>query len=81
MIYNSQNLPNFSKVLNFGKVLNIALLLFAFLLTTLSPTGIFPYSLREVYVKPYVLKALPIILIWIKIWYEQIRFEQLSVKD
>lgn len=51
---------------------NIILFANAFILTTLSPTDIFPGYLREEFVKPYVLKAFPCILIWIKIIYNMI---------
>lgn len=43
------------------------LFLAAMAFTSLSPTDIFPADLRESWVKPYVLKAVPCILIWIKI--------------
>ncbi|MEG1934780.1 MAG: glycosyltransferase 87 family protein, partial [Rikenellaceae bacterium] len=52
------------------KKLNIALLVFAILLTSLSPTDIFPKSIRINYIYPYALKALPCVLIWFKICYE-----------
>jgi hypothetical protein len=52
--------------------LNIILIASAFILTTLSPTDIFPRYLREEFVKPYTLKAFPCILIWIKIIYEML---------
>jgi hypothetical protein len=52
--------------------LNIILFTSAFILTTLSPTDIFPKYLREEFVKPYVLKAFPCILIWIKTIYDLI---------
>ncbi|MBL7774421.1 MAG: DUF2029 domain-containing protein [Saprospiraceae bacterium] len=37
----------------------------AFLLASVSPTDIFPRQLREQIVQPYVLKAVPCIIIWI----------------
>lgn len=49
---------------------DIALLIFAFILTSLSPGDLFPRVIREAYVKPYSLKALPVVLIWIKLCYE-----------
>ena len=49
------------------KTENVILLILAFLLTILSPTDIFPKSIRDNYVAPYALKALPCILIWFKI--------------
>jgi Glycosyltransferase family 87 len=45
----------------------IALFVFAFLLTSLSPSDIFPKFLKEAYIKPYSLKALPCVFIWISI--------------
>lgn len=47
-----------------------ALLIFALLLTSLSPSDLFPKFIRENYIKPYALKALPCVLIWFKICYE-----------
>jgi len=59
--------------------LNIGLLVLAILLTSLSPTDIFPSFLRNEYVIPFTLKALPCILIWMKIIYDMIRMEN-SIK-
>ena len=56
-----------------NNTLNFVLFLSAFILTSLSPTDIFPRYLREEFVKPYVLKAFPCILIWIKIIYDMIK--------
>ena len=36
----------------------------AFVLVSLSPTDVFPRVLREQIVQPFVLKALPCILLW-----------------
>ena len=52
--------------------LNIILFTFAFILTTLSPTNLFPRFLREEYVTLYALKVFPCILIWLKIIYDMI---------
>ena len=49
--------------------LNLFLFIFAMILTSFSPTDIFPKFLREQYVKPYALKVLPCIFIWIDITY------------
>ena len=49
---------------------DVALLVFAFVLSSLSPSDLFPRSLREVYVLPYALKALPPTLIWLRLSYE-----------
>ena len=58
--------------------LNIALFALAFLLTSLSPTDIFPRFIRNEYIKPFTLKALPCILIWFKIIYDMIVFKENS---
>ncbi len=44
----------------------------AILLTSLSPSDLFPKPIRKAWVEPYVLKALPCILIWGKILYEMV---------
>ena len=49
---------------------DVALMVFAFVLSSLSPSDLFPRSLREVYVLPYALKALPPTLIWLRLSYE-----------
>lgn len=49
---------------------DLFLLIFAFILTSLSPSDLFPKYLREHYVYPYALKALPCVLIWVKLVYE-----------
>jgi hypothetical protein len=54
--------------------LNIILFVAAFVLTSLSPTDLFPRYLREEFVKPYNLKVFPCILIWLKIVYDMIVF-------
>jgi hypothetical protein len=50
--------------------LNTILFILAFILVSLSPTDIFPRYIRDMYVFPYALKALPCILIWFKIIYD-----------
>jgi hypothetical protein len=50
--------------------LNNVLLFSAVVLTVLSPTDLFPRSLREELIVPYVLKAVPCMLIWCKLTYE-----------
>jgi len=50
--------------------MNIFLIIFALVLTSLSPTDLFPKVIRDTYVVPYALKALPALLIWIVIQYK-----------
>ena len=59
-------------VISEKNTMNIMLFGSACLLTTLSPTDIFPRSLRKEWIDPYVLKALPCILIWIKVVYDML---------
>ena len=49
---------------------DLGLLVFAFILTTLSPTDLIPYYIRAEIIRPYALKALPSALIWFKLCYE-----------
>ena len=49
---------------------DVALMVFAFVLTSLSPSDLFPAYLRREWVQPYALKALPVTLIWLKLCYE-----------
>ena len=49
--------------------INIALLIFALVLTSLSPTDFFPRSIKINLVFPYGLKALPCFFIWISLLY------------
>ncbi len=48
----------------------IFLLVFALVLTSLSPSDIFPAYLRRNYVIPYSLKALPCLLVWLTLIYQ-----------
>ena len=52
---------------------DIALLVFAFVLSSLSPSDLFPAYLRKEWVQPYALKALPVTLIWLKLCWEMAR--------
>ncbi|MBK8088138.1 MAG: hypothetical protein IPK31_09410 [Chitinophagaceae bacterium] len=56
-------------------LLNTILFATAFIFTILSPTDLFPKSIRENFVIPYVLKAVPCILIWFKIMYDLLFFK------
>lgn len=50
----------------------IALFIFAFILTSLSPTDIFPRSFKE-FIRLYSLKALPCVIIWLTIIYQMMK--------
>jgi hypothetical protein len=53
----------------------IALAIAVFIFTCLSPTDIFPASIRKNIFQPYVVKVIPCILVWIKIGYDLLRFQ------
>ena len=53
-------------------ILNIVLLAFAIIITSLSTTDIFPRFLQEEFIKPYRIKVIPCIIIWLKIIYDMI---------
>lgn len=48
----------------------IFLLVLALLVTSLSPSDLFPSFIRKQYIVPYKLKSIPCFLIWLKIIYE-----------
>ncbi len=50
----------------------IGLLVFALIVTSLSPSDLFPKYVRVHYIIPYKLKALPCVLIWLKVIYETV---------
>ena len=60
----------------------IALFIFAFILTSLSPTDIFPRSVKE-FIRLYSLKALPCVIIWLTIVYQMMKedFESYLIAD
>lgn len=49
---------------------DVALIIFAFILTSLSPSDLFPRYIRQEFVQPYALKALPVFFVWLKLSYE-----------
>ena len=57
------------------KIENTVLLVIAFVFTSLSQTDLFPREFREIFVAPYVLKAIPCILIWLKIVHNMLLYE------
>ncbi len=52
---------------------DIGLMVFAFLLTSMSPSDLFPAYLRKIWIQPYALKALPVTIIWLKLTWELFR--------
>ena len=60
--------------------IHIALLLFALILTSFSPSDLFPKYIRDHYVKQYALKALPCFLIWLVTIYQMMRTDFSKMK-
>lgn len=58
--------------------LNTALIIFAFVLTSLSATDLVPKLVWNEIIKPYNLKALPSIIIWIKVSYDLMKVKQID---
>ncbi|WP_293787696.1 glycosyltransferase family 87 protein [uncultured Pedobacter sp.] len=60
----------------------IAMFIFAFILTSLSPTDIFPRPVKE-FIRLYSLKALPCVIIWLTIIYQMMKedFESYLIAD
>ena len=52
-----------------GKLSSLLLIL-AFLFTIMSPTDLYPKYIREHFFMPYAIKAVPCIIIWVKLLFE-----------
>lgn len=57
-----------------NNIVNGFLIIFAFILTILSPTDLFPETFKDKIIIPYVLKTLPCILIWCKILFDLLSY-------
>jgi Glycosyltransferase family 87 len=51
---------------------NVALLVLTFVFTVLATTDVFPRAIKTEYLIPYVLKAVPCILVWLKVVADQL---------
>ena len=49
---------------------DVALMVYVFICCTMAHSDLMPRFVREEYMKPYGLKALPVILVWLKLCYE-----------
>ena len=59
----------------------IFLFVFACILTSMSPSDLFPKFIRDQYIKPYSLKALPCVLIWFTIIYQMLKLDFKNYKN
>ena len=51
---------------------DVALMVYVFFCCTMAHSDLMPRFIREEYMKPYGLKALPVILVWLKLCYEMV---------
>jgi hypothetical protein len=58
---------------------NLLLLIVALVVTSLSPTDLMPRYFQHHFFSPYNLKALPVILVWLKIQYDVLKYVGNSV--
>ncbi len=56
-------------------------MVFAFVLTSMSASDLFPAFVRKEIVRPYALKALPCFVIWLKLVYEMCRMNYAPVEE
>ena len=49
---------------------DVALMVYVFICCTMAHSDLVPKFLREEYIKPYGLKALPVVIVWLKLCYE-----------
>ena len=49
---------------------DIALMVYVFFFCTMAHSDLMPKFVREEWIKPYALKALPVVLVWFKLCYE-----------
>lgn len=61
--------------------LNNALIVFAFVFTSLSSTDLFPAFVRREIIYPYVVKIFPLIMIWIKLMADICMMEATKIDD
>ena len=59
--------------------LDVFLFVLAMILTSFSPSDLMPSYIRNNFIKPYALKALPCVLIWLKIVYEMLVIDTTKV--
>jgi len=59
----------------------LGLLIFMMIFTCLSPTDIFPRGIRNNFIKPYSLKALPCFLIWLVIMYQLLTKKTFAIEN
>ena len=62
------------------KWVNLVLLILVLIFSSFSPTDLFPSVIREGFIEPYAIKALPCFLVWIKIIYDSFMLNGVKIK-
>ena len=63
------------------KTINLILLILTFIFTILSPTDLFPAMIREEFIQPYSIMALPCLLVWLKLLMDFFRLDFTQVQS
>jgi hypothetical protein len=63
------------------KTINLILLILTFLFTVFSPTDLFPAVIREEFVMPYSIMALPCLLVWFKLLIDFLRLDFIKIQS
>ena len=61
--------------------LDLCLLIFCFVLTSLSPTDLFPSYIRTYWIRAFALKSLPVVIIWLKLVWEMCTKDYTTEQD
>ena len=60
---------------------DIALMVYVFIFCTMAHSDLVPKFLRETWIKPYALKALPVVIVWLKLCYEMYTKDYHQLKE
>ena len=60
---------------------DLCLLIFCFVLTSLSPTDLFPSYIRTYWIRAFALKSLPVVIIWLKLVWEMCTKDYTTEQD
>lgn len=63
------------------KTINLVLLILTFIFTVFSPTDLFPSMIREEFIQPYSIMALPCLLVWFKLLFDFLRLDFTQIQS
>ena len=64
-----------------GNYVNLVLLILTFIFTVFSPTDLFPAVIREEFIQPYSIMALPCLLVWFKLLIDFLRLDFTQIQS